>query len=134
MLMFNNIKYFKNFKKHRNLVFLSNKIFFNKNYTKNNSSRFLDNFENFVDNNKNFRKKKIFPISSFYVNLFLNVSVLNNKFFDFLKIKKITNINYNFFVNFLSNLFKYSYFCKFLLEFIIFLSFIIYSFKLGTFY
>jgi hypothetical protein len=132
--MLNN-KYSKNFKKHRNLIFLSNKILFNKlNYSETN---FLHNNNNFYIFRKQiFKDKKSYPMNDRSFDNFSNDNLLNNdKFSEFLNIlKSINKVNYIFFINILSTLFRYSYFLKFVLEFFFFSSFIIYSFKLGTFY
>jgi hypothetical protein len=140
--MLNN-KYSKNFKKHRNFIFLSNKILFNKldysetNFVHNNDNSYILNFFKFKK--QIFKNKKNYPLnnhSSFDNFSNTDENLFNNdKFLEFLNILKHANkINYIFFVNILSTFFRYSYFLRFIFESFIIFSFIIYSFKSGTFY
>jgi hypothetical protein len=131
------IKYSKNLKKHRHTVFLSNKIFFVKlNYVQDkfyNNSYFYDVLKL---KKKEYKIKKNFPFDNSSVGKVFSKNLFNSdKFFDFIKINNMVNkINYLSYLNFLLDFFRYSHILKFSFEFSILLFFLIYSFKMGTFY
>ena len=139
-----NQKYLKNFKRHRNKIFLAQKIFFHK-FTNDESNIYLLNlkkkeiFEILKIKKQTYKKKNSFPLNESLKNLsenFVEKKSFNfDKFVNFLNIANVTNrINYNFFIDFLLKFFKYSYLTRFCIEFIIILAFLIYFFKTGTFY
>lgn len=143
--MLTNKKYLKNFKKHRNLIFLSHKIFFHKFSDDQNSVYFLNikkkEISEILKIKKQFynKEKKNFPLNESLKNLsesFIEKKSFNfDKFVHFFNITNITHrINYNFFIDFLLKIFRYSYIIRFCIEFVIILAFLIYFFKTGTFY
>lgn len=129
--MFISQKYLKNFKKHRNIIFLAQKIFFHKVNNEN------EIYEILKLKKRNYSKKIKFPLNdSLNSNDFISEKVFNfDKLVNYLNIIRLTNrINYNLFIDFLLKFFKYSYLIRFFVESSIILFFLIYFFKTGTFY